>query len=137
MGGTVRLGTPLRHHPPGWFPAVTTPHTFRRRLQGLAGHRPGDRGMTGRGEVRVPLLTEMTPRAQAIALAYYEAGARDGWARGYAAAEADLAAIHRAAHGIVQQAARAPDYAELCERRGEPGRAQRQREILKKRGLAA
>lgn len=28
---------------------------------------------------RVPALHEMTPRAQAIALAYYEAGHRDGY----------------------------------------------------------
>ena len=81
-------------------------------------------------------LADMTPDARASWLAVYELGCRDGYARGYEAAEADLAAIQRRAHAVVQQAARAVPYDVLCERRGEHARAERQRAILRERGIA-
>jgi len=74
-------------------------------------------------------LAEMTPDARASWLAVYELGCRDGYARGYAAAEVDLAAIQRRAHATVQDIARGLPYDVLCERRGEHDRAERQRAI--------
>lgn len=81
-------------------------------------------------------LNRMTDDARASWLAVYELGARDGWQRGYEAAEADLAAVQARAHASVQQAARTPSYDELCDRRGEHERAERQRAILHERGIA-
>ena len=83
-----------------------------------------------------PALNTMTPRAQRIALAYYERGHQDGWGRGWDAAEAEAAAIQRAAHAVAQQAAKTPTFADLCERRGQHTRATRQRAILTERGIA-
>lgn len=84
-----------------------------------------------------PLIPNMTPRARGIWLEAYELGAAEGWRRGYDAAEADAQAVHRQAHAVVQQAARSIPYAALCERRGEPHRAQRQRRLLTERGVTA
>lgn len=84
-----------------------------------------------------PLIQNMTPRARGIWLEAYELGAAEGWRRGYGAAEADLAALQRQAHAVVQQAARGIPYAQLCERRGEHARAQRQRQILQDRKVMA
>jgi hypothetical protein len=75
------------------------------------------------------------PRAFDAWLAVYELGCRDGHARGYAAAEAEFAARHRAAHAAVQHIARQPGYLELCERRGEPDRALAHRNLLAERGI--
>ena len=85
---------------------------------------------------RIPDLSEMTPRAQAIALAYYEAGACDGWVRGWDAAHADEAARWAAMARDIRARANVPEYAVLAERRGQPERAARQRQILAERGVA-
>lgn len=81
-------------------------------------------------------LTAMTEDARASWLAVYELGVRDGWARGYEAAEADAAEVHRRAHAVVQAAARDLPYDALAERRGESDRAERQRATLRERGIA-
>lgn len=81
-------------------------------------------------------LDKMTDDARASWLAVYELGARDGWHLGYAAAEEDMAALWRRAHGIAQEAARGVPYDVLADRRGEHDRAERQRAILRERGIA-
>lgn len=91
---------------------------------------------TAAGRVLEFDLNRMTDDARASWLSVYELGLRDGWARGYEAAEADLAAVQARAHASVQQAARTPSYDELCDRRGEHERAERQRAILHERGIA-
>lgn len=66
---------------------------------------------------------------------YWRSGYTFGWQAGYAAAEADQAELDRRAAESVKVAARGTDYATLCERRGEPDRAERQRRILIGRGI--
>lgn len=62
-------------------------------------------------------LASMTDDARASWLAVYELGARDGWARGYEAAEEDMAALWRQAHATVQAIAKQPTHDELTARR--------------------
>lgn len=81
-------------------------------------------------------LADMDDQARASWLAVYELGARDGWARGYQAAEDDLAAIQRRAHDVVQALAKNSTYDALADRRGDHARAERQRAILHERGIA-
>lgn len=85
----------------------------------------------------IPLLSQMNPRGQRIATAYYESGVTAGIEMGRRLAEEEMAALWRQAHAVVQHAARQPTYADLCERRGEPQRAERHRQLLRARGLAA
>lgn len=62
-------------------------------------------------------LATMTDDARASWLAVYELGVRDGWGRGYQAAEDDMATQWRRAHAVVQQAAKHPTHDELTARR--------------------
>lgn len=82
-------------------------------------------------------LAQMTPDARASFLAVFQLGAEAGWHDGYRAAEEDLAAIQRRAYAVVQAAARTEPFDALAERRGEPARAARQRELLRDRGIAS
>lgn len=84
----------------------------------------------------VPGLDTMTDRAQHIAMEYWRSGYTFGWQAGYAAAEAAQAELDRRAAESVRVAARGTDYATLCERRGEPERAEAQRRTLAERGIA-
>lgn len=84
----------------------------------------------------IPGLDTMTGRAQRIALAYYESGHLDGYAAGFAAAEAAQAEIERRAAASAGIIARGIPFADLCERRGEPERAEAQRRTLAERGIA-
>lgn len=84
----------------------------------------------------VPTLATMNARGTTVAVAYYEAGLEHGWALGFRAAEEEFAHLHRRAHEVVQHAARTPTFAELCERRGEPDRAEANRALLRDRGIA-
>lgn len=81
-------------------------------------------------------LTQMTDEARASWLAVYELGVRDGWARGYEAAEDDMAAHWARAHAIIQAAARHEPYDVLADRRGEHTRAQQHRTLLQALGVA-
>lgn len=81
-------------------------------------------------------LAGMPANAQAAWLAVYELGVRDGWSRGYAAAEAEFAELHRRAHAVVHEAAGREPYDVLADRRGDHRRAHRQRELLAERGIA-
>lgn len=84
---------------------------------------------------RIPLLHEMNPWGQEVALEYYGAGVKIGWEDGYRAAEADMAALQRRCVAIARSVASHPPYDEMCELRGEPERAKVQRQLLKERGI--
>lgn len=88
------------------------------------------------GMLAVPSPETMTPRAWAVVLAYYQAGVEHGIALGRQQAEDDWQAIHSRAAAIARQVAESPSYADLAERRGEHDRAERQRAILRERGIA-
>lgn len=81
-------------------------------------------------------IATLTPRARAVWDEAYELGCTAGWVRGWDAAHEQTAAIHRHAFAVVQDAARQPSFAELCELRGEPGRAAAQVRLLRGRGIA-
>lgn len=96
----------------------------------------GDRGRAqSTATADVPSLAAMNAHATKVALAYYEAGLEHGIELGRAQAEAEMDERWRPAYEIVQAAARREPYAELCERRGEPERAERQRRLLRERGI--
>ena len=86
-------------------------------------------------EEGVPSLAELSPSATELALAYYEAGLEHGYQLGYRQAEADYDEAGAAFARLVRRAAAGPQYDELCDRRGEPARAERQRDLLRERGL--
>lgn len=86
-----------------------------------------------------PPLQNMTHTARAVWLEAYELGSTEGWQRGYEAAEADLAALQRRAYAVVKNAAHRDSlpFDQMCERRGEHARAERQRQLLTERGVTA
>lgn len=90
---------------------------------------------TGAGKILAFDLNAMTDDARASWLAVYELGCRDGFTRGYEAAEKDAAEIHRRAHAVVQAIAERDPYDVLAERRGEHRRAERQRQLMRERGV--
>lgn len=87
-----------------------------------------------------PDLWAMAPRAQTIALEWFEAGVSvgyaDGVAQGRQAAEQELAAIQRAAVASARVTANSVPFDVLAERRGEHDRAAAHRALLRERGVA-
>ena len=83
----------------------------------------------------VASLADLPPTARRIALAYYEAGLDHGYDLGYRAAQAEQERAWASLAHLVRGAAAVVPYDELCERRGEPERAQRQRDLMRRRGL--
>lgn len=81
-------------------------------------------------------LGAMSDDARASWMAVWELGLTEGWNRGYQAAEDDMAARWRHAHAVTQAVAQTTPYDVLADRRGEHDRAERQREILRERGIA-
>ena len=75
----------------------------------------------------VPDLASMNRRGRQIALAYYESGHRDGYAKGLADAQAQSEARWRGYRSNFAE--RATSFADLCEQRGDLERAERAREI--------
>lgn len=71
------------------------------------------------------------------ALDWYEAGVVQGIAIGRQQAEDEWRGRMEVSAAIARLVAARPTYADLCDRRGEPDRAARQREILRDRGVAA
>ena len=90
-------------------------------------------------EYTIPRLAERSERGQAITSWYFAEGHRTGFAAGYDQGRADeageLAALQRSAVAVTRAVARAGSFADLCERRGEPERGARQRELLAERGI--
>lgn len=69
-------------------------------------------------------------------LAWYEAGLEHGIALGRQQVEDEWRGRMEVSAAIARQIAARGSYAELCERRGEPERAARQRALLAERGIA-
>ncbi|MCI1662441.1 MAG: hypothetical protein LKI27_06035 [Actinomyces sp.] len=68
-----------------------------------------------------------------------QCGRPDGlsdYAAGYSDAEADMAALQRWAVANARASISGPDFAALCDLRGEPDRAEAQRAILRERRIA-
>ncbi|MGC5628195.1 hypothetical protein ACPYO6_08105 [Georgenia sp. Z1344] len=83
-----------------------------------------------------PDLWAMAPRAQTIALEWFEAGYVAGVEVGRRLEEAELAAIQRVAVASARGAADRGPFALAAERRGEHERAARQRALLADRGIS-
>lgn len=134
--------------------AEATAEYLRRQSEALAVlPAPLDATWMGRIATMTPsALAELAGAADYWRRSGYEDGWHDGArdsaeverAIGYATGQADLARDleradreHRAAmNRAVAASAGAPSYVELCERRGEHDRAERQRRILRERGVA-
>ena len=85
----------------------------------------------------IPTLNEMSARGREIAGAYYESGYVAGVVAGCQQMfDAWRATAERSA-AVAAVIANAPSFAELCNLRGEPERAERQRATLVDRGVAA
>jgi len=82
----------------------------------------------------VPSLAEIPSSLQRLVIAYYEAGLDDGFQLGYRASEANYEA-QWAAFAAKVRSSRDKPYDELCEERGEAGRADRHRRVLQERGI--
>lgn len=70
-------------------------------------------------------------------LRWYEAGLEHGIALGRCQVLDEWRGQMAVSAAIARMVADAPSFAELCERRGEPERAARQRHILLERGISA
>lgn len=86
---------------------------------------------------RIPGLNEMNARGREVAHAFYEAGYVAGIADGRAELEREHTDGHALAALIARQAAAHGPYDVLADRRGHHERAERQRTILKERGISA
>lgn len=69
-------------------------------------------------------------------IAWYEAGLDHGIALGRRQVEDEHRGQHEVSAAIARQIAQMGPYAERAERRGQPERAARQRQILQERGIA-
>ncbi|PYF96385.1 hypothetical protein SAMN05216184_11945 [Georgenia satyanarayanai] len=83
----------------------------------------------------VPSLVEVPAAIQKLVIAYYEAGLDHGFELGYRASEANNEATWATAAALVRGIADGQPYDQLCEQRGEQGRAERQRRLLRDRGI--
>ena len=95
--------------------------------------RPAD---TLSGEFTTPDLATMAPRAQRIALEWFELGRLEGFEAGYRQCEADDAARWAELRKSIRAAANSPDYATLCRRRGDHARAEATERLWQERGVA-
>lgn len=84
----------------------------------------------------VPTLDQLPAKAQEIVLAYYESGAREGYVRGWNAAQEAERAAWRAVAVTWGRPSQRSTFAELCERRGEPEKAAAHRRLLAERGIS-
>lgn len=87
-------------------------------------------------ERQIPTLAELSPWGQTIVMAYVESAFGAGVAEGRRQERAEVAATWANAYANSQMIARTPRYADLAEKRNEPERAERQRQILRERGIA-
>ncbi|WP_454778717.1 hypothetical protein [Georgenia muralis] len=83
----------------------------------------------------VPALHHLPLEIQTIALAYFEVGRTEGWAAGYAAADADEDARWAHLARLIGNISRGIPYDELCERRGDHTRAEQHRTLMRRRGI--
>lgn len=82
-------------------------------------------------------LAKASPDTRAAFLEVYEIGFLDGVSAGRRELEAEWRGRMEVSAAIARFIATQPSYAELAERRGQPERAARQRQILAERGVSA
>ena len=75
-------------------------------------------------------------RADILHIPSYEYGFQHGIEHGRQQLEDEWRGTHEVSAAIARQIAEHGSYAELCERRGEPERAERQRQIVRERRIA-
>ena len=88
---------------------------------------------------RIPALHEMTPRAQGIACAFFEAGRVEGIAEGRAQAYAEhwgTPPDDATAGRDLKALALLPPFADVLDRRGQHAAAEVYRTLLRDRGIA-
>ena len=88
-------------------------------------------------EVEIPTLASMTPRAQNIALAFFEAGVVEGIRRGRAELEAEEAAAWAVIGAQIAACSKNRPLAVLAERRGDHAHAARVRARQRANGVVA
>ena len=84
-------------------------------------------------------MTETTiirGREDVLHIPSYEYGFQHGIERGRQQLEDEWRHSHEVSAAIARQIAEHGPYADLCERRGEPDRAELQRQIVRERGIA-
>lgn len=81
-------------------------------------------------------LARMTPEARALWLSAYEVGYGQGIDAGRRQLEAEWRGSMEVSAAIARQVAASVPFDELAERRGQPARAERQRDLLRERGVA-
>ena len=74
--------------------------------------------------------------AHVLHLPSYELGVVHGTGIGRQQLEDEWRHSHEISAAVARQIAEHGSYADLCERRGEPDRAERQRRIVRERGIA-
>ena len=87
------------------------------------------------GLVPLPPLESMSPRAREVCLAWYQAGVEDGVRIGRQQVEDEWRGAMTVSAAIARQVASREPYADLAERRGQHDRAERQRALLRERGV--
>lgn len=84
----------------------------------------------------IPGLQALSPWARTIVLAWYEAGVTDGIPLGRRQVEDELAAEWAQLRADVLPVTQRRPFDQLADRRGQHERAERQRAILRERGIA-
>lgn len=84
-----------------------------------------------------PMVLREALDEMADALGWYEAGVLHGIEMGRRQVEDEWRGRQAVSAAIARQIASAGPYAGLCEQRGEPERAQAQRDLLRRRGVTA
>jgi hypothetical protein len=87
------------------------------------------------GLVPVPPLESISPRARDVCLAWYQAGLEDGVRLGRRQVEDEWRGAMTVSAAIARQVAAREPFAVLADRRGQPERAERQRALLRERGV--
>jgi hypothetical protein len=85
----------------------------------------------------MPEPTIVRDRDDILHLPSYELGLVHGTERGRRQLEDEWRGAYEVSAEVARFIAQHGSYAELCERRGEPERAERQRQIVRERGISA
>lgn len=88
------------------------------------------------GLTPVPPLESMHPQARAICLAWFQAGVEEGVRLGRQQSEDEWRGAMEVSAAIARQVAAREPFAVMADRRGQPERAERQRALLRERGVA-
>lgn len=79
--------------------------------------------------------TIIRDREDVLHIPSYESGFQNGIERGRQQLEDEWRHSHEISAAVARQIAEQGSYADLCERRGEPERAERHRSLMRERGI--